>query len=400
MARRADIVVANTVAVQWSGAGTNYIIQTPGGVLYMVYVDSLSDVVFKKSSDGGLTWTNSTVIHAGTASQLAVWYDRWSGLSTDNILVAYTDSGDDDTRFRSIDTASSDALSTAVVVFLGASAVAGGHISITRSVSGNVYIKALIDAGAEGDFFRLTNANFPNGAWDNRAVDEAIATLDQMILLPDFGAADPDDCMAVFWDASANQVSMKTYDNSGDAWGETALSGTMTELSTATAFASFAIGIWPDTAVVTLAAWSATDAANADLRYWDISSPASAVEATNVVLNSTDDQGLCAVSLAPPTGSADYDIYVFYGGISSGGETWNTSMHLYYKVSTDFGSTWGPETLLDVGQLFTLRQLFSCPRVYSGPAVAAWVIDGAQNDALKISVDRTAPRATSLVGIM
>ena len=400
MSRRADINVASVTATQWSGAGTNYIVQTPAGVFYMVYIDELSDVSMRKSLDGGLTWSQSTLVAtAGTTTRLAVWYDRWSNLDSDFICFAFDDSGNDDIMFRTINTASSDALSTQVALVSLTSVIAGsGHISITRAVSGNVYVKDVVDAGAEGDFYRLTNANFPNGVWDNRAVDEVIATLDQMILLPDFNAADTDDIMAVFWDASANEVSDKRYDNSADTWSETSIATSMTELSTATAFASFAAAVWPDVGHVWMVAWSATDAANADLRIWDVS-VVGAVEATNVVLNSTDDQGLCAILLAPPTGSADYDMYVFYGGISSGGETWNTAMHIYYKVSTDFGTTWGPETLLDTGATFTLRQLFTCPRLFIGPPVAAWVRD-AQTDDLIISVDRTTPHAATLAGVL
>lgn len=235
MPRRADIHVADATSGQWLGAGTNYIIQTPAGVLYMVYADSLSDVAFRKSVDNGLTWTQPTTVHSGTTVQLAVWYDRWSNISAGLIHCVMTDSADDDTSYRTINTESSDALSTETDIFVGASTAGGMHLSVTRAVGGNVYCKTVIDAGAEGGFYRLPNANVPNGAWDAaRTVDEAIATLDQMILQPDFDAADTQDIMAIFWDASANEVSRKLYDDSANSWSETSIAGSMTELSTAT----------------------------------------------------------------------------------------------------------------------------------------------------------------------
>ena len=396
MARRADINVASIAATHWSGAGTNYIVQTPAGVLYMVYIDELSDVSFRKSLDLGLTWSQPTLAAtAGTTTRLAVWYDRWSGLNSDYICFAFDDSGNDDIMFRTIDTASSDALSTQVALTSLTSVIAGGgHISITRAASGNVYVKDVVDAGAEGDFYRLTQANFPNGAWDNRAVDEAIATLDQMDLLPDFDAADTSDIMALFQDASVTELSRKLYDDSADTWAETSISNAITELSTATAYRNFCAA--PDITNTNhvVVAWNATDAANQDLLCWTVDSGAITAK-TDVVTNATDDCGLAAVSIDLQTGYW----HVFYGGPSTGGSTWNTAMHIYMKTSKDSGSTWGPETLVDVGAAFTIRTLYTCPRVYVGPPIVAWVVD-AQTDDLKISVDHTVPRAAGVAGVM
>jgi hypothetical protein len=394
MARRADVHVADITTGQWSGAGTNYIIQTPAGVLYMVYVDSLSDVSFRKSVDNGLTWTAPTAVHAGTTTNLAVWYDRWSNISAGLIHCVMSDSGDDDTSYRTINTESSDALSTETDIFAGASTLAGGFLSVTRAVGGNVYCRTQIDAGTEGGFYRLPNANVPSGAWDAaRTINEAAATLDQMILQPDFDAADTQDIFGIFWDASANEVSRQNYDDSANTWAETSIAGTMVELSTATAFAAFDAATDIAGTRSIMVAWSATDAASQDLRCWDIQS-GSITEVTNVVANATDDCGLCAISIDTATG----DWYVFYGGPSTGGGTWNTAMHIYYKVSTDDGTTWGAETLLDIGATFTLRHLITCPRLVSGPPIAAWVRD-AQTDDLIISVDRTMPEAGFLLGI-
>lgn len=395
MARRVDTNVADVLPIHWSGAGTNYIVQTASGVLYMVYLNAASDVAFKKSTDGGLTWGPSTAIYAGTCTALAVWYDRWSAIASDYIVCAYTESASDDTLFRTINTASADALSTQTVIFAGSSAAAGGHLSVTRSVGGNVYCKTVIDAGAEGGFFRLTNANFPDGAWDAaRTVDEATATKDQMILVPDFAAVDTADIMAIFWDASANEISRKLYDDSANTWAESSISGSMTEWDTQLAYPCFDIAVDLTNSQIVLVAWSNTATPDSDLRCWTITS-ATIAEKTNVVLNSMDEQGLCAVSIDGRTGWW----YSFYGGNSAGTDTWNTAMHIYYKVSKDAGTSWGPETLLDTDAAFNLRNLYTTAWLYRGPFVAAWVSD-ANTDDLKISVDRTTPQAAYVAGVV
>jgi hypothetical protein len=394
MSRYHDVMIGCANAATWSGAGTNYLVQANNGSLYCVYIDTASDVVFTKSSDG-ITWSNPTVVFAGTTTNLAIWYDRWSNVSGDLIHCAYTESATDDTLYRTINTASSDALSTQTSIFAGASTAAGGHLSITRAVGGNVYVKTVIDAGAEGGFYRLPNANVPDGAWDAaRTVDETIATLDQMILLPDLTAADTQDIMAIFWDASANEISRKLYDDSGNSWSETSIATSMTELSTATAFPNFAAAVDITNSQIVLIAWSTTDTANADLRCWTITNSA-ITEVTNVVLNSTDDQGLCALSIDTTTGYW----YAFYCGASAGSETWNTSLNVYTKVSTDGGTTWGPETRLTPANR-NIRFLMSTPRSSSiFISDVAYSHLGTNETHLRIVSTDQDPRTTMLLGL-
>lgn len=399
MPRRMDQNVCDIVAAHWNGASTNYIVRANNGSFYMFYIDALSDVSYRKSSDGQNWGPAVLAATAGTTTNLAVWYDRWTdptGVLGDRIHFTLTDSGNDDTFYRTLNTAD-DTLSTQTTIFLGASTAAGGHLSITRAVGGNVYVKTVIDAGAEGGFFRLPTANVPSGAWDAaRTVDEAIATLDQMILLPDYDAADTQDIMAIFWDASADEISRKLYDDSANSWSETSIAGSMVELSTATGFANFAVAPDPTNTRHILVAWSATDTLNADLRCWTVDASSITETAANVVLNSTDDQGLCAVAIDTATGWW----HVFYGGKSDGSETWNTALNIYTKVSQDSGATWGPETRMTLasGSTATLRHLYTCPR-FTGPTIFAYVRDGAQTDDLRVNIDMTEPRAAYQLGV-
>lgn len=397
MARRADIVISKSVPATYDGAGTQYLIQTPSGVLYHVFINDASDVVFAKSTDKGLTWSDNITVFAGSATSLSVWYDRWSNISAGLIHCAYSESVTDDTLYRTINTESSDALSTQTSIFAGASTAAGGHLSITRAVGGNVYCKTVIDAGAEGGFYRLPNANVPNGAWDAaRTVDEVIATQDQMILLPDYDAADTQDIMAIFWDASANEISRKLYDDSANSWAETSIAASMTDLVATTAFPNFAVAHDISNTRHILVAWSDTDLLNADLRCWTVDS-STITEVTNVVQNSTDDQGTCAVTLDTTTGYW----WVFYGGKSDGSETYQTSVNVYCKCSMDGGTTWGSETLL-TATTRSLRQLMSIPRLLVGngvPPPVLLVATLAIGSTPIINLDRTTSSAKVLLGL-
>lgn len=394
MANRADVVLGQTAAViQFNGAGSQYLVQTPAGVIYAFYGDSGSDLAFKKSDDGGLSWTNPTIIFAGTITGFAVWYDRWSDIAAGLIHLAYTESGTHDTLYRTVNTESSDALSTQTVIFAGTSAVTTGScVSITRARGGNVYCKTTIDAGAEGGFYRLPNANVPNGAWDAaRTNTEALATLDNWRLVPGF-AADNQDIMCIFCDASVTELSRYIYDDSANTWAETSIDATITELTPATAYPNFNVAVDIANSQIILVAWSAVDVANADLRCWTITESAITAK-TEVVLNSTDDQGLCGIGINLQTGWW----YVVYGGISTGGETWPSAINLYYKVSQDSGSTWGPETLLTE---FTnnIAWLATIPRVYNGNFPVAYHCNIAL-DEIRVNANPYRPSTSQQLGI-
>jgi hypothetical protein len=382
---RADITLSSTSGLsQFDSGGTVYLVQTPTGVLYAVYIDSGADIVYRKSSDNGLTWAMPIVIYAGTAVQLAVWYDRWSNISAGLIHCVYSDSGNDDTFYRTVNTESSDALSTQTTIFLGASTATTGHLSVTRAVGGNVYCKTVIDAGAEGGFYRLPTANVPNGAWDAAlTVDETIAANDAMILLPDFDAADNQDILAIFWDTSASEISRKLFDNSGNSWSESSIATSMTKQTSATSFPSFAAAPDITNTRSLLVAWSNVDTLNADLRCWTVDAGAISETSTNVVLNSTDDQGLAAIALDTTTGKW----WVFYVGASGGSETFKTSVNIYCKVSSDSGSTWGPETKL-TNLPYAIGSIWTTPTFSSafGPPPVAFHMDTAAVDAVAVNV--------------
>lgn len=368
MPRRDDLLFAQTTGVvQFNGAGTQYVVQITTGEMYLFYVDTGSDLAFRKSSDLGVSWSNPTVVFAGTITGFAVWYDRWSDIAGGLIHLAYTESGTHDTLYRTVNTASSDALSTQTVIFAGASAViTGSNLSITRSRGGNVYCKTQIDAGAEGGFFKLLNANVPNGAWAAALTNtEALATLDMQIMVPGF-AADNNDVMCIFWDASANQISRYVYDDSANTWAETILTGTYTEISPATAFPNFAVTVDLTNSKIILIAWNAIDTANQDLTCWEIDET-TATAKTDVVTNATDDCGLAAISIDLQTGYW----HAFYAGASNGSETWTTSLNIYTKVSQDGGTTWGPETKLTNANR-NIAWLVTCPRLYLGHPIVAF----------------------------
>jgi len=388
--RLAEVGFGEGSTANYNGAGRSYLVRVLNGNLYLVFIDAFSDVVFTKSTNNGLTWSNVTVISVGSTNALAVWYDRWSGIAGGLIHCAYTDNGVDDILYRSINTESSDALGSQTTVFAGSTAVAGGALSITRGRNGDLRVAGSIDAGTEDGAWSSTDAG---ATWADTIADPSeAATEDQYLLLPGWNA-DTADIMLIFWDASVDELSVKRYDDSGNTWAETSIATGMVNLIASLAFPNVAAAVDLANSRNVVVAWTNVDTLNADLRCWIIDDT-TITEVTNVVANSTDDQGLCGISIDTASGYW----YVFYLGASGGSEIWQTSLNVYYKVSQDSGTTWGPEIKLTSfsGQRLLL---LSCPRFTGTPVLGYFLtLNGIQ--ALFVVTEARQPSANYQIGLV
>lgn len=333
-----------------TGAGTLGMVEANNGDLYWVHIDSNSDVVYVKSTDGGETWGSAVVLLTGTSASVSVWFDRWSGIAAGKIHVIYI--SNNDVFYRSIDTENSDTLTAATTVFDGASSASGCAMSITRARGGNLYAKVMIDAGAEGGFFRSVDGG---ANWTSRTDSEALAASDQWALVPGF-AADNQDIMCIFMDASASEISRCIYDDSGNSWAETSIATSITALAASTAYPNFAVAVDLANSQIVLAVWTAADALNADLLCFTVTESAITPK-TDVITNSTDDQGLVAIGI--DTDSGDWD--VFYFGASDGADNFTSQITVRHRVSTDDGATWSSATVV-LPRLNTAFGLWMTPR--------------------------------------
>lgn len=378
---RGDVMVTPVVAqLNYTGAGVNYLVQANNGGLYLVYVDGASDLVWRKSTDGGFSWSAPVVILAGTVVAHSVFYGRWAGVADDLIYMAYTDANA--IKFRALDTASADALGSETTVFTGVSSATGGALTIWRSRgTTTLRVAGSIDAGAEDGAWSSTDSG---ATWGDTIADPSeAATQDQYFGLPGWNA-DANDEMLIFVDASANGISVKRYDDSANTWTEAAIIADASFLDQTAANAFPHVACFVDTANSrnVVACWNAVDAANQDLRVFIITDTTVTETTANAVLNGTDDQGLVAFSLATDTSTW----YVFYTGNADGTETYSTATNVYYKTSTDDGANWSAQTLL-TNRAHGIQWLAGVPR-FTGNFIVAFHDDvpNTTQDAIKVNV--------------
>jgi hypothetical protein len=348
MATQEDVIALSSVANSANRRSQNFNpIWTADGICYQVFTDNqTAEVQWSKSTNGGITWTNPEAITASRSiGSVAVWFDKWTPGDTGTVIhIAYFEvAGNHDGYYRALDTAT-DTLGTEAVFFAGASLLnsADTCLSITKTRAGRIVIGMDGDGGTETVFTK--SDDYPVTAFTAKT-DFQEGTSDYFILLPG-NYADSNDVDCIYWDRSADEITLKTYDDSANNWtgvsAETSIAASMVDISSTTGGPQFSAAVRNSDGHAILLAWNAADTLNADLRCFDINGAASITEKTNVVQNSTDDQGLCALAID----SANDDLYAFYAGKSDGSETFATALNVYYKVSTDDGGTWGSETLL------------------------------------------------------
>ncbi len=310
---------------------------------YIFYVDGSSDLVYQKTSDGGATWAAAVSVKAATLIKTSIWYDRWTPGNAGRLIhIAYSEADGDDILYRNLNTLD-DSLSTEVEVVDGASYSNGnwdtGAIDVVRARGGNLYLAFWGDADGEFGFYRSTD----NGAtWTSRAQladgDEA----DGIILMPG-NETDEDDIWCIYWDRSADEISIKAYDNSGDSWSKTVIAASMPDSN---AYYQMSASPRHSDNHVILVAWSA-----AFLLVYDIASSGAYTGSVTFVLADTGDTAQAAVLI----NQQNNDIYVAY----LKGGTWEATVDVKYKKSTDGGTTWGSEQSYSEAAADDIRALWA-----------------------------------------
>lgn len=335
---RGDVSILSISSISNRDCGSSfYPVRVANGDIYIIY-GSLADrdLYWIKSTDGGITWSVPASILAGTMVGVSVWYDRWTpGDIGNKIHIWCIDTATHDVIYDNLDT-SNDTLNGNVQVFNGVSANGNQNtcLSGAKSRGGNLYIGFDIDGGTETGFYRSTDSG---ATWAART-DIHEAASDYYKVFPD-NAADNQDMIVFFWDRSANELSVKSYDDSANTVGETSVSTLMVNQAHNVICSQFDGSVRLSDGILFVVAWSNRDTATAKLRIWEINTASSITERTNVVSSSTDDQQGCSLSI-----DTDENIYVYYMGLTDGSETVGTSLSINYKKTTDGAVTFGAET--------------------------------------------------------
>lgn len=305
---------------------------------YLIYIDGSSDIVYRKTITGGASWGSRVVIDATSAWAVDLWFDKWTpGDSGTLIHIWWVESLTDDVHYRTLDTAT-DSLGVDRTVFNGSSfsTIPGRNyqaVTGTKAVGGNLYVQFWGDGDGEHGFYRsadgITWVSRTDGADGNEA--------DEVLLFPDADSADNQDVAMVYWDRSADEISLKKYDNSGNSWSETSISGSMIDVTGSMQMSGL---VRHSDGKLLLFAWNRIDYSESDLMVFEIDLATPTITPkTNVVTDSDD-----CVCVAAFIDQNNDHLYCSYLGQDDGAQTYGSSLQAHYKKSTDGAASWTAET--------------------------------------------------------
>ena len=338
----ADVTIdAAAGTTQHNRAVRGGVFWTSPTVGYVIYINVAYDLVYRKTANGGATWGAATeVVAAGSCdTAMYVCYADWQtdGDAGTKIHIAYMSKDTEEVRYVYLDTngdsvGGDDVIETCqgAGTFSPTTNFERYMISITKTRGGNLAVAGRYRDTLEAAFnFFYTS---PDAAtWTSRASPYEAAE-DICFLFP-ANLADDQDVWGAYWDADADEISLKTFDDSADAPNGTWSAGTL--ISGSMAEYTYFIGM--DGAIrlsdehLILAAWSAYNTATADLMTWDINGEGSITAKTNVITN-TAEYALVSVFI----NQDNDDIYVAYVG----GTDFSTLVKAFYQKSDDGGGTW------------------------------------------------------------
>lgn len=306
----------------WSDISTGVIVFSDGGL----------DISFARTTDKGANWS-TTQIQAGGVRQMSVWYDKETPGDTGTLLhLAWLDNiGADFAYYRTLDVSDASLGTLREVdntVTVNTSKTLN-RVAITKAVNGN-----LVFAFATQTEIECYRSDDDGVSWDARAdVFETATEEDWVLLFP--ADVDAGDAAALFWDRSANDISIKMYDESANTWTETSID---------TDAADDSIHINMDGAIrhsdkhLLIAFHSNDDNNGDDLRTYDLTvdSIASPTITTKTVIF-TNQSASAQVGMF--INQQNDDVYLAY----MKGGTWQATVDVVYHISTDGMGVWGSE---------------------------------------------------------
>jgi len=338
----ADVTIeaaANSYSELYSNRGG--VFWTTPLIGYVIYINSSSDLVYNKTTNGGTTWDGSVAVKAGTSISYDAWADwQTAGDTGTKIHIAYLDIDTDDARYVYLDTATDTVGGDdQIEACQGTGSMYNitawfSMISITKTRGGNLAVAFKYADSTITVFYKFYTS--PDGNTWTSKTNLWESWFDNRLQLYPANLADNNDLWAIFHDTYSpppTHISLKTFDNSANSWSEANIATMLLPTTTV----NFGGQVRLSDGDLIVAFWNAYDTATADLQVYDIANASSITAKTNIITDEAESIGSSVF-----IDQTNDDIYVAYFSGYTSGNTVST----FYQKSTDGGANWGGETAM------------------------------------------------------
>lgn len=315
--------------------GPFWISSTEGAVFFQ---NSSNDMVAIKTTTGVAGYGSVIAAAAGTSQGFACWFDRSTpGNTGTKVHCVWAENSALDFLYAAFDI-SAGTWSTPVTIN---GSLGGGGVTIfmpfIAGTRNGGFVAGYVNGGTTSAAYKSADGS----SW-SAVANPYESSVSDHVRGVSVNTGDNNDSGIIFQDESADEVSVKMYDDSGDTWTETAI-GTMVEIGNATQW-EFGTDTRLSDGHTILAVLNSNNDATSDIDVYDltlnsISSPTVTAKTDAIVDTGTQTQLSAAVVTVDQITD---DIYVCYlAGIAL-----NSSMRAWYVKSTDGGVSWGSETAI------------------------------------------------------
>ena len=336
-----------------------FINDTHGYVFYQKTDGGMAEICYSKSTNGGTSWTYIGAIDSATQytfRAFSVWYDKWTvGDTGTKIHIAANCYDDDIVHYNYLDT-SDDSTRGSWANAFGSGAYNAPDTATTLAKSSDGYL--FFTSGGTNGF--IVGKSTDGGSNWGSDIAPSYGFFgdddDQAQILP----LSDGDMLVIYEDITADTLYSFVYDEATDTWDASAT--TVTTIAThATYYAPWGAVFDKSTNDTYLAVNTASATAGGDLKAYKFSDSSRSWSALTDIYT---DIGAGGGTVKMAIDQNNQDLYAICVRGTVGTDT-----HIYYKKSTNGGSSWGSEnqvsSTLDDNRHVTTN-FMSDERIYAG----------------------------------
>jgi hypothetical protein len=186
-----------------------------------IVLDTSNDIHVYRSQSGG-SWTHrSSPGFTPVVHRMAVWNDTWTeGFTDKRIHTAFIDNNPDGVHYWYYDCDTNTHTLTSVIdetSCIGLVTSSSSDLSLTKALSGRMYIHWWCDAGGEYGFIYCQDTCTTVGNWKTVTGAHQGNNPDRVILVPAY-TDDPNDISAIYLSETDTKLYHMGYDASTDTW--------------------------------------------------------------------------------------------------------------------------------------------------------------------------------------